>query len=263
MTPEVPTTSKLTFYDACSLYSNILCMELPVDHFQIMDERRNPRQFDFYSRKIFDHDTQFFAEQKIYFNYVFFCVVEQDFDIPASVYTTLDVSAFPQRRQIDPSEISFYQRQSFHKQGKKVPKNTRLVSSCQRGIVGEWLDNIFLMSTLQGGFLRKIVKIVRCRAFAIFRPYIVKLNTARGNEPSNVQGRILKGLSNTLAGKMHQSIAKRMKTIVVTDEAKFQKVLDRDNFYDVLPLGKSKAIGMSICLRRTHFPRNILCLFFS
>ena len=261
MTPEVPTTSKLTFYDACSLYSNILCMELPVDDFQIMDTRRNPRLFNFYCRKIFDHDTQFFAEQKVYFNYAFFCVVEQDFDIPASVYTTLDVSAFPQRRQIDPSEISFYQRQSFHKQGKKVPKNTRLVSSCQRGIVGEWLDNIFLMSTLQGGFLRKIVKIVRCRAFPIFRPYIVKLNEARGNEPSNVQGRILKGLSNTLAGKMHQSIAKRLKTIVVTDEARFQKILDRDNFYDVLPLGKSKAIGMGIYLQGTHFPQNILRFF--
>ena len=243
MIPEVPITSKLTFYDACSLYSNILCFELPVDDFHIMDGKRNPRQFNFYCQKIFEDDTKFFAEQKVYFNYAFFCVVEQDFDLPASIYTTLDVSAFPQRRQIDPSEISFYQRQSFHKQGKKVPKNTRLVSSCQRGIIGEWLDNIFLMSALQGGFIRKIVKIVRCRAFPIFRPYIEKLNKARGSEPSNVQGRILKGLSNTLAGKMHQSIAKRLKTIVVTDEATFQKTIDRDNFYNVLPLGKPRAPG--------------------
>ena len=200
MTPDVSQTSKINFMDACSLYSNILCYSsLPLDDYVIFDSTRNEGHFTFLSRKILDYDTHYFAMQKKYFNHIYFCVYEQDYD-KASIYSTIDVSGFPQTRKVEPAELSSFQRKSFQRDGKSFPENTRLISSCDRQVVGEWLDNIFLSSLLLFGKIGKIVTIVRCKAFPLFREYIEKLNKARGEEPSKLVGSIYKALSNTLAG---------------------------------------------------------------
>ena len=110
------------------------------------------------------------------------------------------MSGFPQTRKVEPSELSSFQRKSFQRDGKSFPQNTRLISSCDRQVIGEWLDNAFLSSLLLFGKIGTIVTIVRCKAFPIFREYIEKLNKARGEEPSKLVGSIYKALSNTLAG---------------------------------------------------------------
>ena len=58
--------------------------------------------------------------------------------------------------------------------------------------MNEWLDNVFLELLFMGEKIKRIIKLVRCKAYPIFRDYITTLSRARASESSNILGKMLK-----------------------------------------------------------------------
>ena len=58
--------------------------------------------------------------------------------------------------------------------------------------MSDFLDNLFLEAMFMGAKIKRIIKIVRCKAFPIFKEYISKLGQARATESSSIQERMLK-----------------------------------------------------------------------
>ena len=96
------------------------------------------------------------------------------------------------------SNLSFDQRSFFARKNcvngvnGVTPTTTRLVSSCEPLIMSDFVDNVFLELLFMGGKIKRIIKLVRCKAYPIFRDYITTLSQARASESSNILGKMLK-----------------------------------------------------------------------
>lgn len=205
-TTEHPFTSRSSLFDACSLYTYILSWPVPYDKYKIFDTNRNRKAFEFYSEKIKRFDTGYFALQTQLKNEMFFVVAQIDYDLASAKNLTIDLSALPTKQQVTPDQLSKMQTHSLTQQRKNIPTNTRLISSCDPGQTADYLENIFMSALFLGAKIVKIEKIITCRAFPIFQPYINRLSRARATEKSSILNRVVKTLSNALAGKFHQVI---------------------------------------------------------
>lgn len=199
-----PFTSRSSLFDACSLYTLNLSQILPFDNFKIFDTCRNKKAFEFYSQKIASFDTAYFALQAQLKKEMFFAVVHIDYDLSSGKNLTIDLSGLPIKKQISPDQLSRTQKQFFAAQGRKIPATARLISSCDPGQTADYLENIFLSALLLGARITKVEKIVTCRGYPFFRSYIDTLSKARATEKSTILNRVVKSLSNSLAGKLHQ-----------------------------------------------------------
>ena len=190
----------MNFLDGVSLYSSILTVSHPFSDFLLMDSTNYPFLFDYYTKKIINYDSAFFANEKRLKNFLFFATVHVTYNPQLAKWTTSDLSAFPSCRSIHPSEISLVQKQWFKASGKKVPQNTRLVSSCQPSTISQHLELLFFECLFLGASITRVEKIVRAKGFPIFKSYIDGLNKKRQSEESAVHSKIIKSLSNCLAG---------------------------------------------------------------
>jgi hypothetical protein len=175
-------------------------MNLPFSDFTIFDVDRNPRFFEFYSSKIKRFDTAFFQKQSQFKNYLFFFVLDIEYEPQSSKFFSIDFASFPQKIQVEPEQLSWAQRNLFAAKKTAIPKNTRLVSTCQQTCMSDYSENVLLACLFYGGRITNVRKIIRCKAYYIFTSYINTLNKARAHESSAVSNQIFKGLSNSLAG---------------------------------------------------------------
>ena len=192
--------SQMCFMDAVSLYSSILTVSHPFCDYLLMDSTNHPFLFNYYTEKILNYDSSFFANEKRLRNFLFFATVHVTYNPHSAKWTTSDLSAFPSCRSIHPSEISLIQKQWFKASGKKVPQNTRLISSCQPNTISQHLELLFFECLFLGASITRVETIIRSRGFPIFKTYIDGLNKKRQSEESTVHGKIIKSLSNCLAG---------------------------------------------------------------
>ena len=143
------------------------------------------------------YDTNFFATQQELHNYSFFCKVALHFDANYSKFYSQDLASFPQKEVVDSKDLSYYQRQHLPKY---VCKTSRLVSACKNRVVYTHLESLIFEVIYFGAKIVDVQEIIRSKAFPIFRKYILDLNTKRSTEKSAIHGRLLKSLSNSLAG---------------------------------------------------------------
>ena len=192
--------SQMTFFDAISLYSSILSISHPFCDFMMLDSTNHPSLFAYYAEKIMNYDSSFFVDQKKVNNHLFFATVRVTYSPQMAKWGCLDLSAFPTCRTVESSEISGLQREWFKASGKKVPTNTRLVSSCRPNTISQHIELLFFECLFLGCSITRVERIVRSRGHPVFKTYIDDLNRQRQSEESSVHGRIIKALSNTLCG---------------------------------------------------------------
>ena len=212
-------------------------MDLPFSDHLIMDNERNVELFYHYVDKLESYDSLFFSTEKKVKNYIFFAKVQVTYDPRIAKFNSLDFAAYPRKRSVDPSEMSFSQRQSFIKSGRNIPQTTRLVSSCVPTTISDYLENIFYEICFHGCRIIKVEKMVRSKAFPIFKNYIETLNDHCSKEISEIYSKILKSLANCLCGKLHQSITNKLRNSVISNEEQLQKCLAHDDFFDIYRLG--------------------------
>ena len=169
---------------------------------------------------------------------MFFATVHVTYSPQVAKWHSLDFSAFPTSLSIQPQQISEMQRLWFDASGKKVPKNTRLTSACYPNILSQHLELLFYECLFLGGSITKVERIVRSKGFPIFRNYINGLNAQRQKETSVVHSAMIKALSNSLAGKLHMDVTKKLKTVVCQSADQFSNLLRDDHFYDVCKIGQ-------------------------
>ena len=193
--------TQMSFMDAVSLYSTILTLDHPVADFVLMDSTQNPSLFEYYSSRIMDYDTEFFVHEKQLRHHLFFATVHVSYSPQQAKWHSLDFSAFPISLSVQPEQISEMQRLWFDASGKKVPKNTRLTSACFPNILSQHLELLFYECLFLGCSIVKVERLVRSKGFPIFKDYINNLNAQRQKEESSIHSKIVKALSNSLAGK--------------------------------------------------------------
>ena len=163
----------------------------------MLTPKRNSGLFNLYKNHLLVYDTNFFATQQELHNHSFFCKVVLQFDANYSKFYSQDLASFPQKEVVDPKSLSYYQRKNL---ANHVCKTSRLVSACKNRIVYAHLESLLFEAIYFGAKIVDVYQIIRSKAFPIFRKYILDLNTKRSTEKSAIHGRLLKSLSNSLAG---------------------------------------------------------------
>ena len=174
---------------------------------------------------------------------MYFVVLETSFDQNCK-WNSVDFAHLPIKTQISPSQLSNCQREALLQNNRDIPTATRLVSSCDPSQWADWVENILFVAVFYAMKITKIHTIVRCRGYKVFRDYIQTLNEARAKEQSSIANRIFKSLSNSLCGKLHQSIEKTLKSVPITTPEKYEKILRDDQFFDMFRLGDHSAIAL-------------------
>ena len=244
MMPQEP-TSTASFHDCNALYASVFTnFSIPHSEFRIYDETRNAVHFRHYALKLEQGDSDFFAEQAQYFNYIFFITATLDYDTGSTKYFANNFSAFPQKRCVDISEISRFQRRDMAQKCRQTPANQRLVSSCNKGVISDYASNLFFSFLFMGARVEKVHKVIRCKAFPFLAPYVKSLGEARSKETSVVGGKILKNVANALAGRFHMSVDRLTRAQAITSPHAFDKAVVDDDFYQILPVGSKSGIAI-------------------
>ena len=235
---ENEASSQMTFFDGVSLYSSILSLAHPYSSYMMLDLEHNTYLFRLYEERILNYDTSFFAQEKKFRNFLFFATVHVNYCPDVAKWTTVDYSSFPVTRNVAPNELSLLQRKwLLSSKRNSATQSGRLVSSCHPKVISQHLELLFYECLFLGCSIIKVDKIIRAKGFPIFKNYIDNLNKQRQAENSVVHSKILKALSNCLAGKLHMDTSKKLKSVVVQNKEQFSKAVNDDFFFDICRLG--------------------------
>ena len=129
-------------------------------------------------QKIAANDTAFFAAEADVNHRLYFVRVILDFDSQVAKHFALDLCSFPTREVPRLDDLTNYQRTTYAG-GRKPPDTARLISTCQRVEVSDFVENIFLLASCFGAAVVSTKKIITCAAFNFMAGYIDKLCIAR------------------------------------------------------------------------------------
>ena len=199
---EIPKDINAAYtHDVNHLYASCLTTYLPLDNFRILRQEEQNLEFKLIEEKLKNVDLDFFynltteRQQGILFRLVL------DYDPVACLPMSLDLSMFPRFKSVSANELSQDQRNEAKELGKNLDRDyPKLVSNMERGEVVDFLENILFLLIHQSCHIVEIRQMVVYRQSDYLSDYIHFLQTQRALATSNVEGRIIKALGNSIVG---------------------------------------------------------------
>ena len=177
-------------------------------NFIILSSTQNQEEFSIVKSHLKEADIDYFYDQLIDNNTIYFCEVKMGYDEGAeNDPINFDLSSFPFYEAVNLENLSPEQREMAKELKRNSGKESKKLVSYlkQDNVICEYAENIIYSIGIHSQKLLETYRIVRCKAAPIFRPWITHLQEIRTQSPSTLLGKCLKGLCNSLTGK-HMSL---------------------------------------------------------
>ena len=246
-TNEVPKhyLKAFTLHDVNGLYASILQQRMSVGKFVFFSKKKNSGQFHDLSQRLMNLDVDFFSEQLHLHDNLFFFVVILSHDNDALfVKQNIEISNFPFYETVNFDQLTKEQvarGKRLHRDPSREPE--KLISSLKKNLrTADFSSNLLYVSGFHNIRIRKVIKIVRTKAFPIFSDWLFKLEKAKNKSVSPIITRYLKSCGNSLAGKCHTRLDNLVKSKLCLNRRSFERYTARDNFYDFTFLNENACI---------------------
>ena len=261
------------YVDANALYTTAESSNLPFSDYEYMDaQNQHSAYFNLLCQKLCNTDTKFFADAAQHQKKSFLFQVEVSYNLNMAKLVALDLSAFPELRKVEASELSSLQRGEFISAGRNLDSQpAKLVSDCHTSVITEHIDNLLFLLVW---FSASIVRVKCCVQFTIYpfmHTYCNDMAQKRANSASKVQKSYLKCITNALAGihaiqlifletcmiyaisilnpffftqkgRLHMKTESFLSSSIVSSLFEFERRIDTPDFFDAIPLGPSAAV---------------------
>ena len=224
-----------TLHDVNGLYASILQQKHSVGKFILFSKNKNCKEFDYLSKKLINMDIDFFSEELHYNNNLYFFVL----------ILTHDDDALFAKQNIEISNFPFYETVSFEQltkdqeiRGKRLNRNPikepqKMISSLKKNLkTADFSDNILLVTGFHNLRVKKVLKIVKTKAFPIFSNWLYKVELEKNKNISPILTRWWKASGNSIAGKTHTRLDNLLRSKLCMNLESFKRYTSRDNFYD-------------------------------
>lgn len=196
---------QVSFEDLNGLYSSLLRQRIIIGHYLLYSKRHNRKDFDMLSQRLLDMDIDFFANQMLENNFVYFFVVVLSYDDDALfAKQNIDLSFFPFYESVSLDQLSTHQRERAGRL-KRDPasEGAKLVSYLKRDLrTADFVENIIYQMAIHHASVGRIIKIVRAKAYPVFNPWISRLEEEKRHNVSPILNRLWKSFGNNVCGKV-------------------------------------------------------------
>ena len=246
-TNEVPKQylKAFTLHDINGLYASILQQRMCVGKYVVFSKKKNSTEFHDLSHRLKNLDVDFFSSELHENSNLYFFVVVLSFE-DDTLFTkqNVEISNFPFYETVSFEQLTKEQEvrgKRLHRDPSKEPK--KLISSLKKNLkTADFADSLLYVSGFHNIVVKKVIKIVRTKAFPIFSDWLFKLEMEKNKSVSPIITRYLKASGNSLAGKLHTRLDSLLNSKLCLNRKSFERYTDRDNFYDFEFLNSSACI---------------------
>ena len=168
---------------------------------------------------------------------------------------TYDDDALYAKQNIEISSFPFYETVTFDQltkeqeiRGKRLNRDPgrepkKMISSLKKNLkTADFSENIILMTGFHNLRIKKVLKIVKTKAFPIFSDWLYKVELEKNKNISPLITRWWKASGNSIAGKTHTRLDNLLQSKLCMDLKSFKKYTARDNFFDFNYLNPNSCI---------------------
>ena len=190
-----------------SLYPSVLSSWMPTGPFYLCSPHQRQTEYALVSQALLSNDITFFHDQLHSFGNLFFCEVQTSFHAKAPLnFLNFELSSQPFPYATPPNLLSPEQQAQMKNNTQK-----RLCSFLKKkNFVSNWAEVLIYECAIHDLKIKKIFKIIRCKATKLFDPWISKLQNQKNVIPSTFLVRVVKQLSNSLPASIAYSLTYSM-----------------------------------------------------
>ena len=184
-----------TTMDYNGLYATVLTTYLPYKNYRILRPEDCSLQYLEIVKNLTDLNLDYFLELSSVRKMGILLKAEIDFDHNEALTTSLDFSNFPSFRTVEINELSEDQQREAAKLRKNVSREPpKLVSTCEKTEVTDFIENLLFMLVHQSCKIVKVNLIVTYEHSDYFKNYISFLQKQRALATSSIEGKMVKAL---------------------------------------------------------------------
>ena len=240
------TITSASLVDFNGLYPSALQCQLPYRNFVLLQKEDNNLQFRYISKQLKDMNMKFFVDKATHEKTSFLFEVILDYNFEDSLGNSLDLGIFPYFRKVANTELTRDQQDVLDELSRHCDREPAKLISAHRNNhhVTDFVDNIAYLVYLHSCRIVEVLSIVSFETAPFLQRYVQQLQDERSRSPSTILARIIKNLSNSIPGKLHQRIETFTHCQVATNKEKFLQLARNSNFLDFRCLGPEAAIAI-------------------
>ena len=179
--------------------------QLPYKNFEYLDQYQRPTHFNHIVRQLSDLNIDFFVEKSVYEQKGFLVTCTLGYNFQDSLENTIDLSCFPKYQRVSMDQLTRDQIWSFNNESRNIEKDpAKLISSYENeNLVTDFIDNIIYLLINHSCSILSVESVIVYEHSSFMLEYMNYLQSARSLATSNLEGRLIKNLSNSVPGMLY------------------------------------------------------------
>lgn len=196
-TKNINLKTSFSLFILSSLYPSVLSSWMPTGPFYLCSPNQRPTEFALVSQALLSNDITFFHDQLHVFGNLYFCEVQTSFHPRAPLnFLNFELSSQPFPYATPPDSLSPEQRAEMKSKNNTEKKLCSFLKD--ENFVSNWGEVLVYECAIHDLIIKKVIKIIRCKASKLFNPWISKLQNQKNVIPSAFLVKVVKQISNSL-----------------------------------------------------------------
>ena len=170
---------------------------MPTGPFYLCTPTLRHTDFATVSQALLSNDITYFHDQLHYCGNLFFCVVQMSYHPKAPLnFLNFELSSQPFPYATPLSSLSPEQQAQMKSKNNTEKKLCSFLK--KHNLVSNWGEILVYECAVHDLIIKKVIKVIRCKASKLFDPWISKLQNQKNVIPSTFLVKTVKQLSNSL-----------------------------------------------------------------